>query len=185
MRLNGLCFANCDLAGNSIPHQRVENHDNRVIVQGKAAEAFMERNKDKKFFLYFPIFGPHLPRIELDDPYYKNVPKQDYPHYNEAQDDVCPRCFECRDVPVFDSDRRLLRTSSRAWTFDHDLLGHGRGREVTGPPSSSSRCCRRSRRCLRHASQSHQPGTSPRTGSGAGGKRFLAEGSFSLAGWDD
>ncbi|HUV66252.1 MAG TPA: sulfatase-like hydrolase/transferase [Sedimentisphaerales bacterium] len=32
--------------------------------------------------------GPHLPRIELDDPYYRNFPKQDYPHYNEAQDDV-------------------------------------------------------------------------------------------------
>jgi hypothetical protein len=59
-----------------------------VILQGKYAEAFIERNKDKKFFLYFPIFGPHAPRIDLDDPYYTNFPKQDYPHYNDAQDDI-------------------------------------------------------------------------------------------------
>jgi arylsulfatase A-like enzyme len=86
--LNGVYFANFDLAGNSIPHQRVENYDNRVIVQGEAAEAFIERNKDKKFFLYFPIFGPHMPRIDLDDPYYTNFPVQDYPQYDATQDDV-------------------------------------------------------------------------------------------------
>ncbi|MHC4175020.1 MAG: sulfatase-like hydrolase/transferase [Planctomycetota bacterium] len=86
--LNGIYWANFDLAGNSIPHQKVENYDNRVIVQGKAAEAFIERNKDMKFFLYFPIFGPHVPRIDLDDPYYTNFPEQDYPQYNAKQDDV-------------------------------------------------------------------------------------------------
>jgi len=85
-------FANIDLDGNRTPHRRIdtwpEGIQNRVILQGKYAETFIERNKDKKFFLYFPIFGPHLPRIDLDDPYYTNFPEQDYPHYNEAQDDV-------------------------------------------------------------------------------------------------
>jgi arylsulfatase A-like enzyme len=60
---------------------------NRVILQGKFAEAFVTRNKKKPFFLYFPIFGPHVPMIKKNDPYYKNFPKQDYPHYNEEQDD--------------------------------------------------------------------------------------------------
>ena len=85
-------FANIDLDGNSIPHQRIDTWpdgiQNRAILQGKYAEVFIERNKSKPFFLYFPIFGPHMPRIDLDDPYYTTFPKQDYPHYNDAQDDV-------------------------------------------------------------------------------------------------
>ncbi|MEO2014660.1 MAG: sulfatase-like hydrolase/transferase [Fuerstiella sp.] len=84
----GTFYANCDLDGHSIPHQRVQNPGNRVIVQGKACESFIQRNKDRKFFLYFPIFGPHVPRIEQDDPYYKQFPRQGYPQYNDAQDDV-------------------------------------------------------------------------------------------------
>lgn len=85
---SGVYHANFDLDGKSIPHQRILNRDNRVIVQGKAAEAFIKRNKDKSFFLYFPIYGPHAPLIDLDDPYYKNFPAVDYPHYNDAQDDI-------------------------------------------------------------------------------------------------
>ncbi len=85
---NKSVWANFDLAGNHIPHQNLKDQRNRVIVQGKACEAFIERNKEKPFFLYFPIFGPHVPKIEKDDPYYLRFPKQDYPHWNDVQDDV-------------------------------------------------------------------------------------------------
>lgn len=85
-------YANLDLDGNLIPHQKKsewpEKLQNRVILQGKFAEAFVARNRDKPFFLYFPIYGPHVPMIKKSDPYYKDFPKQDYPHYNSQQDDV-------------------------------------------------------------------------------------------------
>ncbi|MDB4399506.1 sulfatase-like hydrolase/transferase [bacterium] len=85
-------YTNLDLEGNLIPHQKKaewpEELQNRVILQGKFAEAFVSRNKDKPFFLYFPIYGPHVPMIKKSDPYYKDFPKQDYPHYNDQQDDV-------------------------------------------------------------------------------------------------
>ena len=80
--------ANIDLEGNAIPHQR-KSHDgqNRVILQGKYAEAFVRKNKDQPFFLYFPIYGPHVPMIKKDDPYYREFAHKDYPHYNDAQDE--------------------------------------------------------------------------------------------------
>ena len=82
---------NLDLDGNLVPHQTKsewpEELQNRVILQGKFAESFVTRNKDKPFFLYFPIFGPHVPMIKKSDPYYKDFPKQDYPHYSDVQDD--------------------------------------------------------------------------------------------------
>lgn len=80
--------ANIDLKGNLISHQKV-SHDgeNRVILQGKYAEAFVTRNKDKPFFLYFPIFGPHVPMIKKSDPYYVNFQHHDYPQYTDEQDD--------------------------------------------------------------------------------------------------
>lgn len=85
-------YTNLDLEGNLIPHQKKaewpKELQNRVILQGKFAEAFVSRNKDKPFFLYFPIYGPHVPMIKKSDPYYKDFPKQDYPHYNDQQDDV-------------------------------------------------------------------------------------------------
>lgn len=85
-------YTNLDLDGNLIPHQKKsewpEKLQNRVILQGKFAEAFVARNRDKPFFLYFPIYGPHVPMIKKSDSYYKNFPKQDYPHYNNQQDDV-------------------------------------------------------------------------------------------------
>lgn len=84
-------YANLDLKGNLVAHQKKsawpKELQNRVILQGKFGEAFVTRNKKKPFFLYFPIFGPHVPMIKKNDPYYKNFPKQDYPHYNEEQDD--------------------------------------------------------------------------------------------------
>ncbi|HIA62425.1 MAG TPA: sulfatase [Planctomycetaceae bacterium] len=83
---------NLDLEGNLVPHQKKSKWppelQNRVILQGKFAEAFVKRNKNKPFFLYFPIFGPHVPMIAKTDPYYSNFPKQNYPHYNDEQDDV-------------------------------------------------------------------------------------------------
>ena len=81
-------WANFDLAGNSIPHQQITDTRNRVIVQGQAAEAFIQRNRNNKFFLYFPIFGPHVPLIDSTDPYYTNFPAVDYPHYDAGDDDI-------------------------------------------------------------------------------------------------
>eukprot|EP01047_Picozoa_sp_COSAG01_P003969 COSAG01_NODE_125_length_25165_cov_34.909678_15_plen_601_part_00 len=85
-------YTNLDLEGNLITHQKKaewpKELQNRVILQGKFAEAFVSRNKDKSFFLYFPIYGPHVPMIKKSDPYYQDFPKQDYPHYNDQQDDV-------------------------------------------------------------------------------------------------
>lgn len=79
---------NLDLEGNGIPHQVKSYPDeNRVILQGKFAESFVRKNRDKPFFLYFPIYGPHVPMIKKTDPYYVNFPKQDYPNYNDAQND--------------------------------------------------------------------------------------------------
>ncbi|MGI9441089.1 MAG: sulfatase-like hydrolase/transferase, partial [Rubripirellula sp.] len=83
---------NLDLKGNLVPHQKKSTWpkelQNRVILQGKFAEAFVTRNKTKPFFLYFPIYGPHVPMIRKSDPYYQDFPKQTYPHYNEAQNDI-------------------------------------------------------------------------------------------------
>ncbi|MCP4887784.1 MAG: sulfatase-like hydrolase/transferase [Planctomycetaceae bacterium] len=82
---------NLDLNGNLVPHQTrskwPEELQNRVILQGKFAESFVTRNKDNRFFLYFPIYGPHVPMIKKTDPYYKNFPRLNYPHYSDLQDD--------------------------------------------------------------------------------------------------
>ena len=81
-------YANIDLEGKSVPHQKKSYADeNRVILQGKYAESFVRKNKDQPFFLYFPIYGPHVPMIKKNDPYYRDFAKQDYPHYNDAQDE--------------------------------------------------------------------------------------------------
>ena len=47
---------------------------NRVILQGKYAQSFIDlsREGDKPFFLYPPVYGPHIPLIKKSDPYYKN-----------------------------------------------------------------------------------------------------------------
>ena len=79
--------ANLDLKGQSIPHQRKSwPGANRVILQGKYAEAFVRKNKDRPFFLYLPIYGPHVPMIQKDDLYVRNTALVDYPQYNDAQD---------------------------------------------------------------------------------------------------
>ena len=80
--------ANFDLAGNSIAHQSIGDSRNRVIVQGEAAEAFIERNVDKPFFLYLSLYGPHVPVIATNDPYYQSFPVLDYPNYPADMDDV-------------------------------------------------------------------------------------------------
>ena len=83
---------NLDLEGKLVPHQKKSKWpkelQNRVILQGKFAEAFVTRNKSKPFFLYFPIYGPHVPMIRKTDPYYQDFPKQSCPHYNDEQNDV-------------------------------------------------------------------------------------------------
>jgi len=62
---------------------------NRVILQGKYAESFIDfsQTAEKPFFLYLPLYGPHVPLIKKSDPYYKKFPKLDYPHYDEWRDD--------------------------------------------------------------------------------------------------
>ncbi len=62
---------------------------NRVILQGRYGESFIDLSQagDKPFFLYLPLFGPHIPLIEKSDPYYKNFPLLDYPHYDDWRDD--------------------------------------------------------------------------------------------------
>jgi arylsulfatase A-like enzyme len=81
--------ANYDLAGNSLsPDESITDSRNRVIVQGLAAEAFIERNVHQPFFLYLSLFGPHLPRMSTTDPYYLNFPVLDYPNYNAEMDDI-------------------------------------------------------------------------------------------------
>ncbi|MDD7985043.1 sulfatase-like hydrolase/transferase [Lentisphaera marina] len=62
---------------------------NRVILQGKYGESFIDfsQTQKKPFFLYLSLYGPHIPLINKKDPYYKNFPKLDYPHYDDWRDD--------------------------------------------------------------------------------------------------
>ena len=62
---------------------------NRVILQGKYGESFIEysQNGQKPFFLYLSLYGPHIPLIEKSDPYYMSFPELDYPHYDDWRDD--------------------------------------------------------------------------------------------------
>ncbi|QHI70074.1 sulfatase family protein [Tichowtungia aerotolerans] len=81
--------ANFDLSGNTLdPAQSIADARNRVIVQGEAAETFIERNQSEPFFLYLALFGPHLPRMSKTDSYYLNFPELDYPHYSAEMDDI-------------------------------------------------------------------------------------------------
>lgn len=81
--------ASFDLSGNTLdPAQSVADARNRVIVQGEAAEAFIDRNQDQPFFLYLAFYGPHLPRMSKTDSYYLNFPELDYPQYTDEMDDI-------------------------------------------------------------------------------------------------
>jgi len=85
---NNNYLANFDLSGNTIPEQTINDTRNRVIVQGEAAEAFIDRNYTNTFFLYLALYGPHLPRISTNDSYYLNFPAVDYPNYDDELDDI-------------------------------------------------------------------------------------------------
>jgi len=84
---------NLTLDGMPADHQRrkglPDGVANRVILQGKYGESFIDfsQDGDKPFFLYLPLFGPHVPLIKKSDPYYKKFPKLDYPHYDDWRDD--------------------------------------------------------------------------------------------------
>ncbi len=81
--------ATFDLAGNTLdPEQTIADPRNRVIVQGEAAQAFIERNQNQPFFLYFAPYGPHWPRISTTDDYYLDFPVLDYPNYGPEMDDI-------------------------------------------------------------------------------------------------
>ena len=81
-------WANFDLNGITKRHKAYNLPDgmNRVIGQGLAAEAFIERNYDKAFFLFVPFYGPHTPMIDEKDPYYLNFGTVDYKNYSEDDD---------------------------------------------------------------------------------------------------
>jgi|GEM_PF-85136 len=85
--------ANLTLDGKPVKHQAKrglpEGVANRVVLQGKYGESFIDlsQDQDKPFFLYLPLYGPHIPLIEKSDPYYKKFPELDYPHYDDWRDD--------------------------------------------------------------------------------------------------
>jgi len=81
-------LANFNLAGATIPEQNISDSRNRVLVQGLAAKAFIDRHTNSPFFLYVALFGPHIPRIGKNDSYYLNFPVVDYPNYSSDLDDV-------------------------------------------------------------------------------------------------
>jgi len=84
---------NLSLEGKPVEHQNRKGLPkgiaNRVILQGKYGESFIEysQNEEKPFFLYLSLYGPHIPLIKKSDPYYKNFPELDYPHYDDWRDD--------------------------------------------------------------------------------------------------
>ena len=84
---------NLTLDGKTVEHQERKGLPkgiaNRVILQGKYGESFIDFSQagDKPFFLYLPLFGPHIPLIKKSDPYYQNFPELDYPHYDDWRDD--------------------------------------------------------------------------------------------------
>lgn len=63
-------YANYDLNGNSHEPSQVNQKGSRVDIQTDAALAFINRNKDKPFFLYLNWYAPHTP-LELAEPYVK------------------------------------------------------------------------------------------------------------------
>jgi arylsulfatase A-like enzyme len=79
---------NYDLDGKAIPKKQMTITGNRVVHQGKAGAAFIEKNHDKPFFLYLALYGPHTPLIDKDDPYYLNTPAVDYPNTSPEIDDI-------------------------------------------------------------------------------------------------
>lgn len=68
-------YANYSLQGERIEPQWIDDRRFRVDVQTDAAVAFVERNKDKPFFLYLAYFAPHTP-LEMP-PAYSGQFKQD------------------------------------------------------------------------------------------------------------
>lgn len=80
--------ANFDLGGKAIPETVYNNTSNRVEHQGKAAAAFIEKNHTQPFFLYVGLYGPHLPRIAKNDPYYLNFPEVKSPNSTPELDDI-------------------------------------------------------------------------------------------------
>lgn len=81
--------ANFNLDGSTLdPPVRIADSRNRVIVQGEAAEAFIQRNQNDPFFLYLALYGPHTPTISTNDSYYIDFLAMDYPQYSAEMDDV-------------------------------------------------------------------------------------------------
>jgi uncharacterized sulfatase len=80
--------ANYDLTGKQTPRKEYSITANRVLHQGQAGAAFIEKNHAQPFFLYLALYGPHLPRISKDDPYYLKFPRLTYPNSTAELDDI-------------------------------------------------------------------------------------------------
>jgi arylsulfatase A-like enzyme len=55
--------ANYDLTGKAIPRKEYSVTSNRVLYQGQAGAAFIEKNHAQPVFLCLALYGPHLPRV--------------------------------------------------------------------------------------------------------------------------
>jgi uncharacterized sulfatase len=80
--------ANFNLQGQAISETTIVESGNRVEYQGKAAAAFIEKNHAQPFFLYVGLYGPHLPRLSKNDPYYLNFPELKSTHMSPELNDV-------------------------------------------------------------------------------------------------
>ena len=60
-------WTNYDLQGNTLTAAYRENKDYRLDVATDAGIAFIDRHKDKPFFLYLAYFAPHVPLESTED----------------------------------------------------------------------------------------------------------------------
>ena len=113
--------ANFNLAGATLdPPQTINDTRNRVIVQGEAAQAFIQRNSTRPFFLYLALFGPHWPRLDATDPFYLNFPVLNYPNYSPELNDI--RRFGLGLVNAVDTAVGGVMTKLRALGIEDKTL---------------------------------------------------------------
>ena len=101
---------------------------NRVILQGKYAESFIDfsQTAEKPFFLYLPLYGPHVPLIKKSDPYYKKFPKLDYPHgtIRPIQSRMTPALAQARG-PMTEAGIHVRKTAKHSGQRQEEWRKHG------------------------------------------------------------